>query len=141
MNRQARHRNTISVFQDNAMKNVTITLDEAVATCARVEAASRGKSLSKFVRELIEREIGRDAKSDLDVIREFTRGPGYPRISRNWRGREELYAEREDELLRRYERTRLHGRSGGAGEKSAGRRPPGARDGKPRTHSKPAKPE
>src|SRR5882672_10982826 len=91
------------------MKNVTITLDDAIATCARVEAASRGQSLSKFVRELIEREIGREAKSDLDVIREFTRGPGYPGISRNWRGREELYAEREDELLRRYELTRLHG--------------------------------
>jgi hypothetical protein len=98
------------------MKNVTVTLDDAMATRAGVEAASRGKSLSKFVRELIEREIGRNAKSDLDVIREFTRGPGYPGIGRNWRGREE----REDELLRRYERTRLHGRSGGTGEKTNG---------------------
>src|SRR5260370_42490174 len=96
------------------MKNVTITLDDAVATRARVEAASRGKSLSKFVGELIEREVGRDPKSDLDAIREFTRGPGYPGISRNWRGREELYAECEDELLRQYERTRLRrfGRAG-----------------------------
>ena len=34
----------------------------------RVEAASRGSSLSQFARELIEREIGRDAKGDLDVI-------------------------------------------------------------------------
>src|SRR5258707_9850155 len=91
------------------MKTVTITLDNAIATRARVEAASRGQSLSKFVRELIEREIGRDTKSDLDVIRSFTRGPRYPGISRNWRGREELYAEREDELLRRYELARLHG--------------------------------
>ncbi len=91
------------------MKTVTITLDNAIATRARVEAASRGQSLSKFVRELIEREIGRDTKSDLDVIRAFTRGPRYPGISRNWRGREELYAEREDELLRRYELARLHG--------------------------------
>jgi hypothetical protein len=103
------------------MKNVTTTLDDAVAVRARIEAATRGKSLSKLVRELIEREIGRDEKGDLDVIREFIRGPGYPGISRNWRGREELYAEREDELLRRHERTRLHGRSGGAGEESAGR--------------------
>jgi hypothetical protein len=91
------------------MKNVTITLDDTIATRASVEAASRGQSLSEFVRELIERELGRDAKTDLDVIREFTRGPGYPGISRNWRGREELYAEREDELLRRYELVRLHG--------------------------------
>jgi hypothetical protein len=50
-----------------------------------------------------------DAMSDLEVIREFTKGPGYPGISKNWRGREELYAEREDELLRRYELARLHG--------------------------------
>jgi hypothetical protein len=90
------------------MKNVTITLDDTIATRAGVEAASRGRSLSEFVRELIEREIGRGARTDLDVISEFTRGPGYPGISRNWRGREELYAEREDELLRRYELARLH---------------------------------
>jgi hypothetical protein len=89
------------------MKNVTITLDDSIASRARIEAATRGQSLSKFVRGLIEREIGRDARSDLDVIREFTRGLGYPGISRNWRGREELYAEREDELLRRYELARF----------------------------------
>jgi len=40
------------------MTNVTITLDDAIA--ARVEARSRGQSL-KFMHELIEREIGRDA--------------------------------------------------------------------------------
>jgi hypothetical protein len=91
------------------MENVTITLDHALATRARGKTASRGQSLSKFVRELIEREIGREAKSDLDVIRVFTRGPGYPGISRNWHGREELYAEREDELLRQYELARLYG--------------------------------
>jgi hypothetical protein len=34
-------------------------------------------------------------------LREFFNGPGYPGISKNWRGREALYAEREDELLRR----------------------------------------
>jgi hypothetical protein len=76
------------------MKNVTITLEDAIATRARVEAASRGKSLSKFVRELIEREVGPGPKSDLDVLAEFLKGPGYPGISANWRGREDLYAER-----------------------------------------------
>ena len=123
------------------MKNVTITLDDAIATRARVEAASRGKSLSRFIRELIEREVGRDEKSDLEVFREFARGPGYPGISKNWRGREELYAEREDELLRRYERNRLHGRPGGTGEEGSGNRSPGEHDDKPRSHSKSAKPE
>jgi ribbon-helix-helix CopG family protein len=94
------------------MKNVTITLDDTIATRARVEAARRGKSLSKFVRELIEREIGRDDTSGLQAIEEFLKGPGYPGISRNWRGREELYAERENELLRRYQRADLRSRPG-----------------------------
>src|SRR5215467_7767684 len=94
------------------MKNLTRTPDDAVT------AADRSKNLSKFVHELIEREIERDAKSDLDVIREFTRGPGYPRISRNWRGRVEFYAEREDELLRRYELTCLRDRPRRAGERA-----------------------
>jgi hypothetical protein len=37
-------------------------------------------------------------------LREFFVGPGYPGISKNWRGREALYAERENQLLRRYRR-------------------------------------
>jgi hypothetical protein len=82
------------------MKNVTITLDDALAVRARIEAAGRGKSLSKFVGELIAREIGRDGKVDLKTIERFLFGPGYPDISKNWRGREALYAERESKLLR-----------------------------------------
>jgi hypothetical protein len=55
-------------------------------------------------------------KRELDGIRAFIRGPGYPGISGNRRGREALYAEREDELIRRYELTRLHnGKSEGDG--------------------------
>jgi Family of unknown function (DUF6364) len=92
------------------MKKVTITLDDSIAARARVEAASRGRSLSKFVRELIEREIGRDEKTGPQAIEEFLKGPGYPGISRNWRGREELYAERENELVRRDEHSNLHDR-------------------------------
>jgi hypothetical protein len=84
------------------MKNVTITLDDALAVRARVEAAGRGKSLSKFVGELIEREIGRDDGIDLKKIEEFLYGPGYPGISKNWRGREGLYAE-DDRRFRRSE--------------------------------------
>ena len=50
----------------------------------------------------------------LDVFMAFTRGTGYPGIGGYWRGRENLYAERDDELLRSYELTRLHGRFGRA---------------------------
>jgi hypothetical protein len=84
------------------MKNVTITLDDVLAVRAPVEAAGRGKSLSKFVGELIEREIGRDDGIDLKTIEEFLHGPGYPGISRNWCGREALYAE-DDRRFRRSE--------------------------------------
>lgn len=83
------------------MKNVTVTLDEALARRARVEAASRGKSLSKFIAELVERELGQDTSTQLAELETFFNGPGYPGISKNWRGREALYAEREDQLLRR----------------------------------------
>jgi hypothetical protein len=37
-------------------------------------------------------------------LREFFVGPGYPGVSKNWRGREALYAERENQLLRRRRR-------------------------------------
>jgi hypothetical protein len=90
------------------MKDFTIALDEAIAARAEEKAASRGKSLSEFVQELIEREIGHamecDGNTDLEAIKEFLNGPGYPGISKNWRGREELYSERLDELERRRER-------------------------------------
>jgi hypothetical protein len=123
------------------MKNVTITLDDAVATRARVAAASRGKSLSKFVRELIEREIGRNAMSNLETIERFITGPGYPGISRNWRGREELYAERENELLHRHQRFGLLDRPDRAGQKGARGQPAQARNQGRGARSKPTKPE
>jgi hypothetical protein len=123
------------------MKNVTITLDEALAIRARVEAAGRGKSLSKFVGELIEREIGRDDDIDLNTIRQFLFGPGYPGISKNWRGREALYAEREDQLLRRYKSSGLRDRSQRPRKKSSGQRPVGAADRKPNARSKRSKPK
>jgi hypothetical protein len=98
------------------MKNVTITLPDDLARKARVEAAKADKSLSRFVADLLaERckveQIEKDDK--LGALREFFYGPGYPGISKNWRGREALYAEREDELLRRYESHHLRDGPGG----------------------------
>src|SRR5947199_1850264 len=102
------------------MKNVTITLDEAIASRARIAAATEGKSLSRFVSELVERAVAGQPKAQLEILEKFFSGPGYPGVSKSWRGREELYAEREDELLRRYERNRLRGGSGRPREASAG---------------------
>jgi hypothetical protein len=97
------------------MKNVTITLDDAIASRARVEAASRGQSLSKFVGEFIEREIERKVErkemTDLEGIRDFLSGPGIPATATPDRFpiRQEICDERIDELVRRYELAHLCG--------------------------------
>jgi hypothetical protein len=95
------------------MKNVTITLPEDLARRARVEAAKEDKSLSRFIADLLEERCKAEQSDKLAALREFFDGPGYPGISKAWRGREALYAEREDELLCRYESHRLHDRSRG----------------------------
>src|SRR5258708_11117310 len=91
------------------MKHVTITLDDAIATRADAEAASRGKSISEFISELIEREIERQGMTDLEAIRDFLSGPGIPATGTAERlpTRQESYDERIDELVRRYERSNL----------------------------------
>jgi hypothetical protein len=94
-------------METRVMKNVTITLPAEVVTEARVAAARRGQSLSKFVSELVEREVGAGAATQLKTLEEFFSGPGIPGISKNWRGREELYAERENKLLRRHKHSDL----------------------------------
>src|SRR5580700_3806312 len=100
------------------MKNVTITLPDDLARRARVEAAKQDKSLSRFVADLLAERCKGDT-GKLGALEEFFYGPGYPGISKAWRGREALYAEREDELLRRYESHRLRGGPGGADKAAA----------------------
>lgn len=41
------------------LKNVTISLPDDVVARARVTAAREGKSLSRFVSEIVERRVGR----------------------------------------------------------------------------------
>lgn len=98
------------------MKNVTITLPENVAAWARVEAAKAGKSLSRFIADLLaEKSAGPAGPSHEEAIKaleEFLSGPGFPGISKNWKGRDELYAERDEKLLRGHDDTRLRKGSG-----------------------------
>lgn len=56
------------------MKNVTITLDDELVSRARVEAAKQGKSLSRFVSELVETRVGRE-KTQLEALQAFLAGP------------------------------------------------------------------
>src|SRR3954465_10930674 len=93
------------------MKNVTITLGEDLVSRARVEAAKEGKSLSRFVSELVERRVGRK-KTQLEALEAFLAGPMLPLSGNKGRlpTREELY---DDALLRRHERPDLHEGSDG----------------------------
>jgi Family of unknown function (DUF6364) len=90
--------NTISAF----MKKVTITLTDEVVRRACREAAKQGRSLSRFVADLLEERFKTRQIDKVALLREFFDGRGYAGVSKAWRGREALYAEREDELLRRY---------------------------------------
>jgi hypothetical protein len=122
------------------MKNVTITLPEDLARRARVEAAKQDKSLSRFVADLLaERCKGEPGK--LGALEEFFYGPGYPGISKAWRGREALYAEREDELLRRYESSRLRDGSSNPAKARAGKGFAGGDHQAPYSGAQPAEPE
>lgn len=40
------------------MKNVTISMDEALLRAVRIEAAKAGKSVSKFIGEMVEVRVG-----------------------------------------------------------------------------------
>src|SRR6185295_55487 len=123
------------------MKNVTITLPDDLARRARVEAAKQDKSLSRFVADLLAQHCTDKEPDKLAVLREFFDGPGYPGISKVWRGREALYAEREDELLRRYESHRLRDGPGGDRKAAVDRGFSGGDRQEPYTGAEPAKPE
>jgi hypothetical protein len=46
------------------------------------------------------------AKDKRALLQEFFDGPGFPGISKLWRGRDAIYDEREEELVRRREKHR-----------------------------------
>jgi plasmid stability protein len=95
------------------MKNVTVTLPDELATRARVAAARQDKSLSRYIADLLAERCAREEPSReeaLAKLEEFLSGPGYPGISKVWKGRDALYAEREEELLHRYDASRLRKR-------------------------------
>lgn len=56
------------------MKNVTVTMDEAILQRARVAAARDGKSLSRFVAEAVEQRVGRPL-TQREAIERFLAGP------------------------------------------------------------------
>jgi hypothetical protein len=101
------------------MRNVTITLPDDLARRARIAAAKEDKSLSRFVADLLERLCKADDPAKRGLLQSFLKGPGWPSAGGPLPKREEIYAEREDELLRRYERSRLRGGRKESGKKKA----------------------
>jgi plasmid stability protein len=53
------------------MKNVTITLDEAVARWARVKAAEHDKSLSRFLADLLEQQMLHEPDQRAEFLETF----------------------------------------------------------------------
>ena len=60
---------TVSVYF-STMKNVTVTLDEKTAMWARKQAAARDMSLSRFIGELLQRNMGQ-AREYEQAMRRF----------------------------------------------------------------------
>ena len=90
------------------MKNVTISMDEDTAAWARIEAAKAGKSLSRFVGDVIASKMERQS-SQSEILKKIM---SYPKLdltdeSGNAPTRNELY---DDQILRGYERSDLRPR-------------------------------
>jgi hypothetical protein len=98
------------------MKNVTITLDEAVARWARIEAAKAGKSLSRFVGDRLSADM---QKSGVDraAIERYLTGPAWPSVGGALPKRDDLY---DRPALLRYEPARLRSRRRRSGKKKSG---------------------
>jgi hypothetical protein len=71
------------------MKNVTITLDEALARWARVEAAKAGKSLSRWIAERLEEEMRRGVNGG--VSQSWLDAPLWPSSPAPLPTRDDLY--------------------------------------------------
>jgi metal-responsive CopG/Arc/MetJ family transcriptional regulator len=74
------------------MKNVTVTMDEALLKKARVAAAQEGKSLSKFIADTVERRIGRK-RTQAEALKIFLAGPLMDLTDENGKApsRDEIY--------------------------------------------------
>ncbi len=77
------------------MANMTITTDEETLRRARVEAAKRNLSVSRFVGEVLKEKFGEDDEYERAMRDFFSRGPYLEPASRDdgraWPKRDELY--------------------------------------------------
>lgn len=73
------------------MKNVTITLDEETAAWARVHAAQRNLSLSRFVGDLLRQHMHQAREYEEAMRRYLSKGP-----FKSLKGRAEPYPSRDE---------------------------------------------
>ena len=102
------------------METLTITLDDDIAARARDAAAREGKSLSGYVADVLGEKLpGADRLSPLDRILAL---PLMDLSNENGRmpSRDEIYAERTDQLLRRHQRPSISEGQQGDSEASDG---------------------
>jgi hypothetical protein len=116
------------------MKNVTITLSETAAAWARVEAAKAGKSLSRYLGEILESQRAQQV-TQAEALKKFLAAPDFPGVTEGRPSREELYAER---LFRGHQRASLRERPHGAAEAKTGTRLAGRAHAKKSRGHKPA---
>lgn len=74
------------------MRSVTVSLDEQVVARARVEAARQGKSLSRFVTEVVTARL-RPRMTQSEVLAAFLAGPPVDLMNDEGRAptRDEIY--------------------------------------------------
>ena len=80
------------------MKNVTITMDDAVAEWARLEAARRNTSVSRLVGELLAEKMRHDDAYARAMREWLERDLSFRSDGRPYPKRDEIYAERLDRL-------------------------------------------
>ncbi|HXE72502.1 MAG TPA: CopG family transcriptional regulator [Candidatus Nitrosotenuis sp.] len=73
------------------MRNVTISLEDEVALWARVEAARRGLSLSRFVSQLLRQRMQEEDAYSRAMEDYLGRDPGYRSQGGPYPRREELH--------------------------------------------------
>jgi hypothetical protein len=76
------------------MKNVTVTMDEAVADWARMEAARRNTSVSRLIGEMLAEKMRRSDRYER-AMREALKFRAVP-FTGPYLTREQIYAERLD---------------------------------------------
>lgn len=101
------------------MINITISMDEETARWARIEAAKAGKSLSRWLAELLVEKRKAEADAAWEAGREKRREAGraflaIPARDLGYYGRAPTREELYDEVLRRHEPAGVQERSDGA---------------------------